>query len=174
MWRCGRTPPMSTPPAEPGAGGLPIGMGGRAVSLLSGGIDSPVASLDDGQAGRAAGDGPLRLLPLYLASRPSEKVLELARTADCRWCGTADGPRGPLYRDPGGDRAAAARRSYFTLIMRRFMMRIAERLAQAHGLPGHWSPASAWARWPARPWRPWPYQRSDADAARPAAPHRHG
>ena len=31
-------------PAEPAAGGLPIGMGGRAVSLLSGGIDSPVAS----------------------------------------------------------------------------------------------------------------------------------
>ena len=31
-------------PSEPGAGGLPIGMGGKAVSLLSGGIDSPVAS----------------------------------------------------------------------------------------------------------------------------------
>ena len=31
-------------PAEAGAGGLPIGMGGSAVSLLSGGIDSPVAS----------------------------------------------------------------------------------------------------------------------------------
>ena len=29
---------------EPGAGGLPVGVGGRAVSLLSGGIDSPVAS----------------------------------------------------------------------------------------------------------------------------------
>ena len=29
---------------EPGAGGLPVGMGGKAVSLLSGGIDSPVAS----------------------------------------------------------------------------------------------------------------------------------
>ena len=29
---------------EPGAGGLPVGMGGRALSLLSGGIDSPVAS----------------------------------------------------------------------------------------------------------------------------------
>ena len=31
-------------PAVPGAGGLPIGMGGRAVSLLSGGLDSPVSS----------------------------------------------------------------------------------------------------------------------------------
>ena len=31
-------------PAVPGAGGLPVGMGGRAVSLLSGGIDSPVSS----------------------------------------------------------------------------------------------------------------------------------
>ena len=37
-------PPTSTPPPSPAAGGLPIGMGGRAVSLLSGGIDSPVAS----------------------------------------------------------------------------------------------------------------------------------
>ena len=32
-------------PAEPGAGGLPTGVGGRAMSLLSGGIDSPVACL---------------------------------------------------------------------------------------------------------------------------------
>ena len=31
-------------PSVPGAGGLPIGMGGRAVSLLSGGLDSPVSS----------------------------------------------------------------------------------------------------------------------------------
>ena len=44
MWRSGTTPPMSTARPEPGAGGLPVGIGGRAVSLLSGGIDSPVAS----------------------------------------------------------------------------------------------------------------------------------
>ena len=31
-------------PAEPGAGGLPTGVGGRAAVLLSGGIDSPVAA----------------------------------------------------------------------------------------------------------------------------------
>ena len=31
-------------PSVPGAGGLPVGMGGRAVSLLSGGLDSPVSS----------------------------------------------------------------------------------------------------------------------------------
>ena len=31
-------------PAEPAAGGLPLGMGGSALSLLSGGIDSPVSS----------------------------------------------------------------------------------------------------------------------------------
>ena len=44
-------------PAEPAAGGLPIGMGGRAVSLLSGGIDSPVASYMMASLYQRAGTG---------------------------------------------------------------------------------------------------------------------
>ena len=57
-----------------------------------------------------------------------EKVLELARLLT-PYCGRHDRARGALHRDPGGDPATTARRSYFTIIMRRFMMRIAE----AHG-----------------------------------------
>ena len=57
-------------PSVPGAGGLPIGMGGRAVSLLSGGIDSPGVLLDDGPPGRGAGDGPLCLPCPTPPSRP--------------------------------------------------------------------------------------------------------
>ena len=39
----------------------------------------------------------------------------------------------------------------FTLLMRRFMMRIAEAIARKANA-GAWSPASPWAKWPARPW----------------------
>ena len=37
---------------EPGAGGMPVGTSGKAALLISGGIDSPVAGVYDGQAGR--------------------------------------------------------------------------------------------------------------------------
>ena len=65
-------------PAESAAGGLPIGMGGRAVSLLSGGIDSPVASYMIAKRG-------VQLEMIHFASPPytgelaREKVLKLAR-----------------------------------------------------------------------------------------------
>ena len=72
-------PPTSTPPPSPAAGGLPIGMGGRAVSLLSGGIDSPVASWMIAKPGRGAGDGATSSLLPIPPSRPQDKVLELAR-----------------------------------------------------------------------------------------------
>ena len=65
-------------PAEPAAGGLPIGMGGHAVSLLSGGIDSPVSSF-------MIAKRCVQLEMLHFASPPytselaREKVLQLAR-----------------------------------------------------------------------------------------------
>ena len=43
---------------------------------------------------------------------------------------------------------------YFTLIMRRFMMRIAQAVAKRPG-PMPWSRANPWVRWPARPCWPW-------------------
>jgi thiamine biosynthesis protein ThiI len=70
---------------EPGAGGLPVGMNGRAVSLLSGGIDSPVASWMIAKRG-------VELEMLHFFSYPytspeaKQKVLDLARILTV-WCG---------------------------------------------------------------------------------------
>ena len=68
-------------PSVPGAGGLPIGMGGRAVSLLSGGIDSPVASYMMAKRG-------VQLEMIHFASPPYTG--ELAREKglflmECMW-----------------------------------------------------------------------------------------
>ena len=114
-------------PAEPAAGGLPIGMGGHAVSLLSGGIDSPVSSFMIAKRG-------VQLEMLHFASPPytselaREKVLQLARELT-PWCG-----RLTVHIVPFTEIQEAIRRDcdeeYFTLIMRRFMMRIADKLAR--------------------------------------------
>ena len=88
-------------PAEPAAGGLPIGMGGRAVSLLSGGIDSPVASYMMAKRGVQ-----LEMIhfasPPYTSEQAREKVLQLARAAGAV-VRPPDGPCGTLCGDPGGD-----------------------------------------------------------------------
>ena len=71
-------------PSVPGAGGLPIGMGGRAVSLLSGGIDSPVSSWMMARRGVE-----LEIVhfvsPPYTSQQAQDKVLELARLRTL-WC----------------------------------------------------------------------------------------
>ena len=70
-------------PAESAAGGLPLGMGGHAVSLLSGGIDSPVSSYMIAKRG-------VQLEMIHFASPPytseaaREKVLQLAQELRCR------------------------------------------------------------------------------------------
>ena len=72
-------------PAEEGAGGLPIGMGGVAVSLLSGGIDSPVSSYMIAKRGVK-----LEMVhffsPPYTSDEAKEKVLSLAKLL-VPWCG---------------------------------------------------------------------------------------
>ena len=117
-------------PAVPGAGGLPIGMGGTAVSLLSGGIDSPVASWMVAKRGVQ-----LEMVhfysPPYTSPQALEKVLELARLL-VPWCG-----RLVVHTVPFTEIQEAIRRDcpeeYFTLIMRRFMMRCADRVAKRVG-----------------------------------------
>ena len=117
-------------PAEPGAGGLPIGMGGKAVSLLSGGIDSPVASFMIAKRGVQ-----LEMVhffsPPYTSQQAKEKVLELARQLTC-WCG-----RMTVHIVPFTEIQEEIRRScpedHFTLIMRRFMMRLAQAVARRTG-----------------------------------------
>ena len=114
------------PAAVPGAGGPPIGMGGRAVSLLSGGIDSPVASYMMAKRGVQ-----LEMIhfasPPYTSEQAREKVLQLAREL-VPWCG-----RLTVHVVPFAEIQEEIRRScpedHFTLIMRRFMMRIAEDIA---------------------------------------------
>ena len=114
-------------PAEAAAGGLPLGMGGHAVSLLSGGIDSPVSSYMIAKRG-------VQLEMIHFASPPytselaREKVLKLAQELT-PWCG-----RLAVFIIPFTEIQEEIRRKcpedHFTLIMRRFMMRIAEAIAR--------------------------------------------
>ena len=115
---------------EPGAGGLPVGIGGRAVSLLSGGIDSPVASWMMAKRGLALEMVHFFSYP-YTSPEAKEKVLELARLIT-PWCG-----RLTVHVVPFTEIQEELRRScpedLFTLIMRRFMMRISEQVAHRVG-----------------------------------------
>ena len=114
-------------PAEEGAGGLPIGMGGRAVSLLSGGIDSPVSSWMMARRGVEL-EMVHFVSPPYTSQQAQDKVLELARLLTA-WTG-----RLLVHIVPFTEIQEEIRRNcpeeYFTLIMRRFMMRIAEAIAR--------------------------------------------
>ena len=113
-----------------GAGGMPVGSNGVAISLLSGGIDSPVSTYMIARRG-------VRLVPLHFFSFPytseaaKEKVIELARLLT-PYCGKM-----PLLVVPFTHIQEQIRdkcpEEYFTLIMRRFMMRIAEKIAEAQG-----------------------------------------
>ena len=116
--------------SEPGAGGLPVGMGGHAVSLLSGGIDSPVSSWMMARRGVQL-EMVHFVSPPYTSQQAQDKVLELARLLT-GYCG-----RMIVHIIPFTKIQEEIRRScpeeYFTLIMRRFMMRIAEAVAKKAG-----------------------------------------
>ncbi len=115
---------------EPGAGGLPVGINGRAVSLLSGGIDSPVASWMIAKRGVALEMVHFFSYP-YTSNEAKEKVIDLARLLT-PWCG-----RLTVHVVPFTAIQEELRRScppeLFTLVMRRFMMRISQKVAQRCG-----------------------------------------
>ena len=117
-------------PAEPGAGGLPTGVGGRAMVLLSGGIDSPVAAYMMAKRGVEIECVHFFSYP-YTSELAKDKVIELARLVT-RYCG-----RMTLNIVSFTEIQEAIRdncpEEYFTLIMRRFMMEISERIARDHG-----------------------------------------
>ena len=117
-------------PALPGAGGLPTGMGGRAAVLLSGGIDSPVAGYMIAKRGVELECVHFFSYP-YTSERAKEKVLELARIMT-KYCGrmTVDVVGFTQIQEAIRDNCPE---EYFTLIMRRFMMRISQRIARDHG-----------------------------------------
>ncbi len=113
-----------------GAGGMPVGSNGKAVSLLSGGIDSPVSTYMIAKRG-------VKVIPVHFFSFPytseaaKEKVLELAHILE-DYCGKLTVEIVPFTRIQEEIRDKCPE-EYFTLIMRRFMMRIAERIANNYG-----------------------------------------
>jgi thiamine biosynthesis protein ThiI len=112
---------------EEGAGGLPIGVGGRALSLLSGGIDSPVASWMIAKRGVIVDMIHFYSYP-YTSPEAKEKVLDLARLLVPYTGKTC------VHVVPFTKIQEELRRScpedLFTILMRRFMMRIACRVAE--------------------------------------------
>ena len=113
-----------------GAGGMPVGCNGVAVTLLSGGIDSPVSSYMIAKRG-------VRLIPLHFFSFPytseqaKEKVIELGNMLT-EYCGRMMLEIAPFTHIQEEIRDKCPE-EYFTLIMRRFMMRIAQRVAHDTG-----------------------------------------
>ena len=117
-------------PAEPGAGGLPTGVGGRAMCLLSGGIDSPVAAYMMAKRGMEIESVHFFSYP-YTSQLAKDKVLELARLVT-RYSGrmTVNVVSFTEIQETIRDNCPE---EYFTLIMRRFMMEIAHRIAKQDG-----------------------------------------
>lgn len=114
----------------PGAGGMPVGSNGTAVTLLSGGIDSPVSSYMIARRG-------IHLVPVHFFSFPytseqaKQKVLELTeKLTEC--CGRLTVEIVPFTHIQEEIRDKCPE-EYFTLIMRRFMMRISEQIAEMNG-----------------------------------------
>ena len=83
-------------PAEPGAGGLPTGVGGRAAVLLSGGIDSPVAGYMIAKRGVELECIHFFSYP-YTSELAKDKVLELARRMTPLPRGVFHHHHAPLY-----------------------------------------------------------------------------
>ncbi len=116
-----------------GAGGMPIGTNGKAMLLLSGGIDSPVAGYMIAKRGVMI-DALYFHAPPYTSERAKQKVVDLAKAVA--------GYSGPIklhvvnfteiqlyiYEQCPHDE--------LTIIMRRYMMRIAERIAEETGCIG--------------------------------------
>lgn len=113
--------------ALPGAGGIPVGTGGRAAILISGGIDSPVAAWMMAKRG-------VELTAIHFASPPYTSLR--AEEKVCRLLEKVSAYAGRLYMvtAPFSHIQEEIRdhcpEEYFTLIMRRFMMRIAQRIAR--------------------------------------------
>ncbi len=111
----------------PGAGGIPVGSGGRALLLLSGGIDSPVAGAMMAKRGLEV-YGLHFASPPYTSERAKQKVITLAEkmTAYCGRMNLFIVPFTEIQEHIKDD----CPEELFTVIMRRYMMRIACRIAR--------------------------------------------
>lgn len=114
----------------PAVNGMPMGTNGKACLLLSGGIDSPVAGFMIAKRGVELCCVHYHSFP-YTSERAREKVLELARLLS-EYCG-----RMRVYVVPFTEIQMQIHQkcpeNFTTLIMRRYMMRIAEILARKDG-----------------------------------------
>ena len=110
----------------PGPGGMPIGSGGKGMLLLSGGIDSPVAGYMIAKRGVAL-EATYFHAPPYTSERAKQKVVELAKIISAY--------TGPIklnivnFTDIQIYIYEQCPHEQLTIIMRRYMMRIAEKLA---------------------------------------------
>ncbi len=111
----------------PGPGGMPVGTGGKAMLLLSGGIDSPVAGWMIAKRGVKI-DAVYFHAPPYTSGRAKQKVVDLAKKvaayAGPVWLHVINFTDIQLYiydKCPHDE---------LTIIMRRYMMRIAEHIAR--------------------------------------------
>ena len=111
----------------PGAGGMPVGTGGKAAVLISGGIDSPVAAYMMAKRG-------IKLTAVHFASPPytseraEQKVISLLEKVG-RYAGHMTMHIVPFTHIQEEIRNHCPE-EYFTLIMRRFMMRLAQKVAR--------------------------------------------
>lgn len=111
----------------PGPGGMPVGTGGKAMLLLSGGIDSPVAGYMIAKRGVKI-DAVYFHAPPYTSDRAKQKVVDLAKIVS-RYTG-------PIYlhvinfTDIQLYIHEKCPHEELTIIMRRYMMRIAEHIAK--------------------------------------------
>ncbi len=117
----------------PGPGGMPVGTGGKAMLLLSGGIDSPVAGYMIAKRGVKI-DAVYFHAPPYTSDRAKQKVVDLAKIVSAYagpvWLHVINFTDIQLYiydKCPHEE---------LTIIMRRYMMRIAERIAKETGCLG--------------------------------------
>lgn len=117
----------------PGLGGMPVGSSGRAMLLLSGGIDSPVAGYMIAKRGVEI-EAVYFHAPPYTSERAKQKVVDLAEIISSY--------TGPItlhvvnFTDIQMYIYEQCPHEQLTIIMRRYMMRIAELLAKKSGCMG--------------------------------------
>lgn len=117
----------------PGPGGMPVGSNGKAMLLLSGGIDSPVAGYMIAKRGVKI-DAVYFHAPPYTSDRAKQKVVDLARRVS-RYAG-------PVYlhvinfTDIQLYIYEKCPHEELTIIMRRYMMKIAEMIAKENDCLG--------------------------------------
>ncbi len=115
---------------EKGAGGIPVGSSGRAMLMLSGGIDSPVAGHMIARRG-AAIDAVYFETPPYTGEAAAEKVRTLAEKLT-EYCGEIY-LHSVSLTEIQETLVENCKERLFTLLLRRFMVRCASRLAQRYG-----------------------------------------